>query len=226
MNPTTGVLTEAWDLYKSQARHFISIAAIVYVAVALITLILVAALDVFGALIAALVSIVGVYWVQGALVRAVEDARDGRVDLSLGETFAKVQPNLPAIIIAGLLAALGIALGFVLLIVPGLILMTIWSLIVPVIVLENRRATESFGRSRELVRGYGWQVFGIILLTLLLLIAVGIVVEILLSFADESVRATISNIVSGALTAPFLACTWTLLYFRLREVQAEAGPAA
>ena len=28
------------------------------------------------------------------------------------------------------------------------------------IVLENRGAIEAFGRSRELVRGHGWNVFG------------------------------------------------------------------
>ena len=67
--------------------------------------------------------------------------------------FQRVQPRLPALIVAGILAGLGIALGLVLLIVPGLFLLTIWSLIVPSIVVEGKSAGESFGRSRELVAG-------------------------------------------------------------------------
>src|SRR5207253_1463004 len=65
----------------------------------------------------------------------------------------------------GILAALGIGIGFILFIVPGLFLLTIWSMLVPVIVIEGRAAGESFSRSREIVRGHGWPVFGLILIT-------------------------------------------------------------
>ena len=88
---------------------------------------------------------------QGALVYAVEDVRDGRIDSSIGELFERVRPYLGTLIISGILAGLGIAVGLVLLIVPGLILLTWWCLIVPVIVLEGRQVGEAFTRSRELV---------------------------------------------------------------------------
>jgi urea transporter len=56
--------------------------------------------------------------------------------------------------------------------------------------------------------------------------ALGIV---LTPFADW-LQSLLSNIVSGTLTAPFIALTWTLLYYRLRaakEAPAEAPqPAA
>ena len=55
-----------------------------------------------------------------------------------------------------------------LLIVPGLFLLTIWIAVIPAIVLEGRGIGESFGRSRDLVRGNGWNVFGVIILTILL----------------------------------------------------------
>ena len=71
-------------------------------------------------------------------------------------------------IAAGILAAIGIGIGFILLIVPGLYLLTIWSMLVPVIVIEGRSAGEAFTRSREVVRGNGWSVFGLILITFLL----------------------------------------------------------
>lgn len=226
MSPTQGVLSEAWETYKTHWRHLLSISFFVYVAVALITLVLVALLTWFGALLAALVSLVATFWVQGALVRAVDDVRDGRADLSLGETFDRVRPRLGSIIVAGILAGLAIFLGLLLLIVPGLVLLTWWILIVPVIVLEERRAGESFSRSRELVRGYGWSVFGVIVLTILLFIVFRIVLGIvLIPFADW-LQSGLTEIVVGTLATPFVAVAWTLLYYRLRAAKEQPAAAA
>lgn len=224
MKPTEGVLSEAWGLYKAHWRHLLSISFIVYAAVAVINLILVAALTWFGAILGAIISFVALFWVQGALVKAVDDVRDGRADLGLSETFQRVRPQLGSIIVAGILAGLGILLGLILLIVPGLVLLTWWILIIPVIVLENRRAGESFSRSRELVRGYGWSVFGVIVLTILLIIAFYIVLSLVLLPVADWLRSFIQNVVGGALTTPFIATAWTLLYYRLREAK-ETPPA-
>ena len=90
------------------------------------------------ALLTTAVSLVGTFWLQGALVFAVDDVRDGRIDTTIGQLFERVRPYLGILILAGILAGLGIALGLVLLIVPGLILLTWWCLIVPVIVLEGK----------------------------------------------------------------------------------------
>ena len=166
MNPTDGVISEAWEAFKAHWRHLVPIALVVYLAVGLISIVLVALLTWVGAILSFVIGLIALFWVQGALVRAVEDIRDGRADLSLGQTYERVRPQLPAIIVGGLLAGLGIALGLVLLIVPGLILLTWWIVIIPVIVLEERSAGEAFGRSRELVRGHGWNVFGVIVLTI------------------------------------------------------------
>ncbi len=227
MSPTSGVIGEAWEMFKAHWRHLVMIALVVYVAVALINLLLVAVLTWVGAIIGAIISLIALFWVQGALVRAVDDIRDGRADLSLGETFERVRPQLPAIIVGGLLAGLGIAFGLVLLIVPGLILLTWWILLIPVIVLEGRSAGEAFGRSRELVRGYAWNVFGVIVLTILLVIAFNIVLGLLLLPISDWLQSFISNVVSGTVVTPFVALTWTILYYRLRaakEAPADAPP--
>ena len=227
MSPTSGVIGEAWEMFKAHWRHLVMIALVVYVAVALINLVLVAVLTWVGAIIGAIISLIALFWVQGALVRAVDDIRDGRADLSLGETFERVRPQLPAIIVGGLLAGLGIAFGLVLLIVPGLILLTWWILLIPVIVLEGRSAGEAFGRSRELVRGYAWNVFGVIVLTILLVIAFNIVLGLLLLPISDWLQSFISNVVSGTVVTPFVALTWTILYYRLRaakEAPADAPP--
>jgi hypothetical protein len=218
------VLQEAWQMYKAQWRHLLPLALVVYLALSLISLALVAALGWVGAIAGAFVSLAGVFWLQGALVEAVDDVRDGRADLSIGDTLRRVQPRVWAIGAAGVLAALGILVGLVLLIVPGLILLTWWSLIVPVLVLEKAEVMESFGRSRELVRGNGWNVFGLIVLTVLILIAVSIVVAIALFWLPDSIQAYVTDVVRNTLTAPFIALAWTLVYYRLREQRPVAEP--
>ena len=223
MNPTSGVIGESWELYKAHWRHLAPIALIVYVILGVIAALLAALFENWAAgLISAVIGIVGAFWLQGALVKAVTDVRDGRADLSIRQTFESAWPHVPAIAVAGILAGLGIALGLLLLIVPGLVLMTWWVVIIPAIVIENKSSGEAFSRSRELVRGYGWNVFGVIVLTILLLIVVSIVIGLILSPFDNWLQQLLSNIISGTLIAPFIAVTWTLLYFRLRNAKEQA----
>lgn len=54
---------------------------------------------------------------------------------------------------------IGIILGFALLIVPGIILVAMWSAAVPAMVGENQSVFASFGRSRELTRGMRMSIF-------------------------------------------------------------------
>jgi hypothetical protein len=221
VNPTDGVIREAWDLYKAHWRHLFPISFVVYLSIAIVSALLTAALTWLGALMAAVISLVGLFWVQGALATAVEDVRDGRPDLSIRETFDRVRPQLAAIVVAGVIAAIGVVLGLLLLIVPGLVLMTWWVLVIPVIALERTSADAAFGRSRELVRGYGWSVFGTIVLTVLVLIGFGIVLGIALTPFADWLRSFVSSVVSGTLTAPFIALVWTLLYLRLRDAKSQ-----
>ncbi|HEX4323725.1 MAG TPA: hypothetical protein VHZ77_03730 [Gaiellaceae bacterium] len=229
-----GILGEAWGLYTKFFTRFFVVAAIVFLIVNLIGAVLGAvAGDSSGvallvALIATVVSLVGTFWLQGALVYAVDDVRDGRIDSSVGELFERVQPYLWTLIGAGLLAGLGIAVGLVLLIVPGLILLTWWCLIVPVIVLEGKQVGESFGRSRELVRGHGWTVFGVVIVTFLVSAIASGLIQSIFSFLGPFLRYWIGGTIANAIVDPFLAVALTLMYFHLREPVAEtsAAPAA
>ncbi len=221
-SPTGGVIGEAWDVYKNNLTHLVPIAFIIYLITSLVTLLLVEVAGFLGAIISILLSIVGVYLVQASLVRAVEDLRDGRADLSIGATMSSVASRLGPVVLASIVAGIAIIIGLVLLIVPGLFLLTIWSLIVPVIVLEGRGAFESFGRSQQLVKGYTMNVFGVLVLAFLVLILFGFVLGLVLSPLPDGVQSFVSNLVSGSLTAPFTACVLTLLYFRLRTAK-EGG---
>jgi hypothetical protein len=111
------VLNEALDLYQRFFWRFVATAAVVFVVLDLVSAIGATAGsdsgEVLWALIGVLLSIVGTFWVQGALTEAVNDVRDGRVDTTIGELYSRTKPRLPALIAAGILASLGIGLGLV-----------------------------------------------------------------------------------------------------------------
>jgi hypothetical protein len=219
------VIGKAWDMYKAHWRHLVPIAFVVYVLISLLILLL-GTLGWLGALLGFVASIAGIFWLQGALVLAVDDVRDGRADLSLTQTLDRVTPHLGTLVAAGLLAGIAIAIGLVLLIVPGLYLMTIWLVIVPAIMLENRGVSDSFSRSHDLVRGYGWSVFGVIVLTFLIFIGVGIVFGILDSAVDSAWLSFVLNVILQTVTAPFLALAWTNTYYELRDLKGAEPTAA
>jgi hypothetical protein len=214
-------------MYKAHWRHLVPIAFVVYVLISLLALLLAVLLGWLGVLAGALIALAGLFWLQGALVIAVDDVRDGRADLSIQETLSRVLPRLNTLTLAGLLAALGITVGFLLLIVPGLVLITLWLLIVPAIMLENRGVFESFGRSRQLVSGQGWNVFGVIVLTVAILLAVNIGVSIVERGLDSRWASLLLGIATQTAVAPFLALAWTITYYELRATkEVEPAPAA
>ena len=224
MNPLSGILGEAWKLYRTFAAHLLPIAFVIYVVAALISAALTWLLGVFGGLLASIVGIIAAFLVQAALVKAVQDIRDGRVDLSFGETVSAAMPYIGRVAVASILAGIGIGIGLLLFIVPGLWLLTIWAVIVPAIVIGQSGALESFGHSRTLVRGNGWHVFGTLVLVFLILIAGEIVLGLILAALPALLRGGISSVVVGTLVAPFLALVVTLIYYRLSEGQGGAAP--
>lgn len=203
-------------MYKAHARHLLTIAFVLYVAAALIQAVLAVLFGRFGVVLAAVVAIIAAFLLQAALVHAVDDVRDGRADLTLGATVQAARPDVPRVAGASILAGIGIGIGFLALILPGLYLLTIWCLIVPVIVLERAGVGASFSRSRQLVRGFEGSVFGTLILIFLVLLAVNIVLALLLAVLPVAARNAISGVVSGTLVSPFLAVVLTLGYHRLR----------
>ena len=224
------VLDEAWTLFTRFFMRFFLIALVVFAAINLVYALLVTAISsdndgaaVLLGLLGLATAVIGATWLQGAFVYAVQDARDGTFDASIGEIFSRVSPAIVPLLLAGLLAGLGIACGFLLLIVPGLFLITIWSVIAPVIVVEKTRVLEAFGRSRELVRGHGWTVFGIVFITALLSGIASALLQAAFSWLPEFFEIFVGSTIAQAVVAPFGAIAIAVMYFRLRETQSEVA---
>jgi hypothetical protein len=227
------VLGEAWGLYKRFFGQFFLTALVVFVVLDLLAAVVDNAsgdntgANLFWGLLGLLISVVGYFWVQAALIETVNDVRDGRADRSVGETYSAVRPRLPAATIAGILAAIGIGIGILLLIIPGLYLLTIWSMVIPVVVLEGRSAGEAFSRSREVVRGNWWSVFGLIIVTFLLVAIASLIVRLIFSPLPNFIEVWLGSLLADSLTVPFAAAALTTAYFKLLSQEAgEPGASA
>jgi hypothetical protein len=224
MNPLSGVFDEAWRMYRAHAVHLLTIAFVIYLITAVIVSLL-ALIGEFGSLLGAIVELVATFLLQAALIKAVQDVRDGRADLSVSDTVSAAVPYLGAVAVASILAAIAITVGLALIIVPGLILITIWAVIIPVIVIERSRPLASFRRSQQLVRGHGWHVFGTLVLVFVLMIVVNIVIGAILAVLPLLWRNGLSTVISGTIVAPYLALIVTLIYYRLTAAQGGlSGP--
>ncbi|EFG8200419.1 hypothetical protein BMB17_005682, partial [Escherichia coli] len=86
---------------------------------------------------------------------------------------------LPALGIA-ILTTLGISIGFMLLIVPGVILLLRWAVSIPVLVNERLGVLGSMSRSAELTKGNRWQLLGLYVILLIIIIGLQLVLGVAL----------------------------------------------
>ncbi|HEY1853615.1 MAG TPA: hypothetical protein VGG40_03430 [Solirubrobacterales bacterium] len=216
------VLSEVFAIYRENAGVLIPLAFWLFLVVAIVQGI--ATNSVFLTLLAAILNLVASFLYEGMVVSLVRDVQDGRRDLSIGELYRQVTPVLGTLIGASILYAIGVGIGFILLIVPGLFLLTIWAVIAPAVVIENRGVIESFGRSRELVKGYGWPTFGVIIIAALITaIATLILVSIAAAIADGPILRIILGLLASSVTAPITALVAGVLYYRLLQLKGDPG---
>lgn len=220
-----GTLSQAFSTYASQAGVLLPLAFCLYLVVAVVNGVLAHSLLLLPLVFA--VSVIAGTLYQGMVVGLVSDVQDGRRDSSVEDLMRSTGPVILPLIGAGILAGIAIGIGFILLIVPGLILLTIWSVIAPVIVVERTGVIEAFGRSRELVRGNGWQVFGVIVVVFLIVFVVQTVLgAIAVGIEDSALLRILFNIVASTVTAPIVALVAAVIYFRLREIKQGTQPPA
>ena len=216
------VISRTFRIYADQASVLLPAAAVVFVGVGIISALLVVLAPILS-IVAFIVILVGTTLFTGMVVELVADVQDGRRDATVGQLIAAARPVIGKLILVGIVAGVATAIGFVLIIIPGLILITIWAVFAPVIVLERPPGLGALGRSRELVRGNGWQVFGVIVV---LVIGVGIVSAIIEAIGDSGGTAVgiVVRVIVQIFTAPLAALAASVLYFELRGPAVADAP--
>jgi uncharacterized membrane protein len=213
------VVRRTFEIYVDQASVLMPAAAVVFVISGVFGILLIAASPAL-ALVSFIVSLVASTLFTGMVVELVADVQDGKRDASAGQLLRAASPVIGQLILVGIVAGIGIVIGFILIIIPGLILITVWSVAAPVVVLERPGGIRALKRSRELVKGNGWNVFVVILLLVILVGVASFLVEAAADSAGTGVGLVVRVIV-GILTAPISSLAAAVLYFQLRRSPAS-----
>ncbi len=132
------------------------------------------------------------------------------------------------VFLAVLLAGAGIALGILLLIIPGIFVAVRWYFVPQSVVIDGARSAEALRGSWRLTKGYWFRTLGVILLAniaaFLPASIVALPLQALAESADRQSIALAGMILTEALTAPFIALVSTLLFFDIRA-RRSATPA-
>lgn len=161
--------------------------------------------------------------VQGTVVKCTSDLIE-KGDSSLGEGFSFTISKLGSLLGAGIVTGVLIAIGFICLIIPGIILALMFSLVVPAIIIEQKGVFESLGRSRRLVSKRWGKTFVLFLLVYILIFIISWIVGLL-----AAPFGLASSIVSGIVTAfiqPILPVALVLLYYSMIARESEIAPTA
>jgi hypothetical protein len=220
---TARVFERVFAIYRLQLGVLIPAALILYVIPAALGL----AHGIGGQALALAASVIAAVFYQGVVVQAVRDIQDGVRDLSLGKLLRSVTKVLGPLLWTALLVGLGVFIGFLAFIVPGLVLLTWWAVAAPVVVCEVSSPPQAIGRSRYLVRGHGWQVFSVLIVTFLLVLVADLLLASLANgISGSDIAFAVANLLAGMFTAPIFGLASAVLYLELLQLKGEQLPPA
>ena len=143
---------------------------------------------------------------------------------SPGQVFVAGFEAFTPLFAAVVLAAAGIALGFLALIVPGVYLAVRWYFVPQAVVIDGTRGPAALSRSGQLVQGLWWRTLGLVVLANLAIAIPGLILvtpfTAIAESTDRAVWALVGSAVTTSVTAPFVALYSTLLYYDMRARKA------
>ena len=169
---------------------------------------------------------------QAATVMAVSRIHLDR-PASVMDSFSRVKNKILGVVVLSLAVGITVGIGFIFLIVPGILLMLRWSLAVPAKVLENRGVGDAMSRSSELTQRNRGRIFVIWTLFIMLdigldslvrwpiLVAAGGAAEFLHAPLGWHVVVIVATFISSCLVGPLATIAFSLVYYDQR-VRKEA----
>ncbi|MDD3285815.1 MAG: hypothetical protein PHG95_04275 [Patescibacteria group bacterium] len=224
--PATRLLADAWNLYARKLVDFIEmyvfglIGLLPLLVLGILALVFFAWMHLNSWPLYLLFGLLGL----AALVWAIYYGTRAKIGLLLilKNDKAKVRENFQAsknlffpYFLISLATGILIFLAFLLFIIPGIILSVSWSLVVVLIVFEDKHTFKSATkRSRELIKGYWWPVFGRFLIIGVLAMLVSLIMNIPMNSLSEVGKQAYSFVVNifWALLSPLFVTYTYLLY--------------
>ncbi|HWF33817.1 MAG TPA: hypothetical protein VG295_00545 [Solirubrobacteraceae bacterium] len=173
----------------------------------------------------AVVGLIASALVTAACVKAVSDLYLGQ-PTSFGESLRFAGRRLLAYLAMQVLYVLGLVVGFILLIIPGIWLYGSWSVSAPALLIEGLGPAGALRRSHNLVETRWFPTAGVLLVAVVMTGLVSAALEALLvgvGFLPGEppvlvgvTLVTLAGAVSSIIATPFTATVWTILYYDLR----------
>ena len=177
-----------------------------------------------GLAIAGLLQLGAVALATAACFRAIAQSYLGE-SADWRESLRFATRHIPSLLLLTLLYVIGVGLGAVLFLVPGIWLYVAWAFALPVLLVEGARGRTALARSFELVRGRWWKTFGTLVVGFVLAAIISTLMQgiflIGMVVGDDNdtavlVLSALAGIVGLAISTPFQAALLTVLYFDLR----------
>jgi hypothetical protein len=185
------------------------------------------AADPVGSLVG-LISAILTMWAMSALYLKQRAVGMGE-PLGIGAALKVALKRLGPLFVASILFVLAVALGLVLLVVPGLILMVSLMMYMALLLFENKGVLASLTESHKLVWGNWWRSSAILAVALILLIVIFVAVVVLATIAapllgvaveDAALFLMVTELVFNAgfnvLLMPFITSVMIALYWDLK----------
>lgn len=144
---------------------------------------------------------------SGAYAPVVKEALAGQ-HLTIGEALGHAYRRFWSLLAAGILVGIIVFLGFIALIVPGIIFLTWYAYTTPAIMLENKGALEGMSASKAFGRDKKWSTFLLFLVFLLVYAVVEIISVIFSLGGGGQVVQTLLNIPLTAWTSVVVSYTY------------------
>jgi uncharacterized membrane protein len=135
-----------------------------------------------------------------------------------GEALRKGLARFFPIIGLAILYAIAVFFGFVLLIVPGIMLFIMWTVALPACVVEGLGPIDCMRRSAELTKGYRWKIFWILVVLWIIGKILGAIIDPIAAQAGDIAKTVIDFIWTAAWSA-YWNCVLVMIYHDLRLVK-------
>ncbi len=237
------LLSEAWGLYRPRIKTFVGILVLqilAMIAAAIFIFVFVFAFEGLGSsvrygflgfIIAFLFLMVPMIiiqmWAQAAMIYAIKDSAE---NISAAEAYRRSWRKIGSLFWTGFISCIIIAGGFMLFVVPGIILAVWFSLASYIVISEDISGMDALLKSREYIRGKGWEVFSLFLVMFLLWITIsvgaqfglGILNMIFTAMGLGFIGLILSLFVGIAVTliTPLMTAYSYLIYKHLRGIKA------
>jgi hypothetical protein len=220
------VIKQAFAAYRAWGAYLVALTGAFFLAVGVVCAVLGLLLGEAGYLPANVMAFAGSAWALAMVVDAIAALEEPTADRSLAGRVRAVLPYAGTLFLVWILYTAGVTVGFLLLVVPGVVFSVWWALVVPIVVLERKGVQASFGRSRQLVTGRGRTVLGTLFMSgvLALVPALAIYAAVQSLPVSASAAELIAQFAASSVCLPFFAICQTLLYADLRS--RFASPAA